>query len=303
MSKMLKPLFFATRPQTYPLAIASILYAQGLAYQQLGVFSAKNWLIAILTLLTAVILQIISNLANDYGDGIKGTDHYRDKNSPQRALASGMISASVLKTAIKICTFFSIVAGLLLLTIALDDMVDFVVFVGLGLLSVLGAFAYTMGKYPYGYWALGEFFVLIFFGYVGVFGAYYLQVSSFDNQTFALFLLASGAGLLCACVLYINNMRDVVADAKAHKTTLATLFGQQYMVYGYGVLFVLALMCLSAYGWYFKRSALWFLLGLPWYIYHLFAVYRWRHFPQKIGQLLKPLVLTIFFISILINFL
>lgn len=297
---MLKPLFFATRPQTYPLAIASILYAQSMAYRQLGDFSTKNWLIFILTLSIALMLQIISNLANDYGDGIKGVDNYRAASSPKRAIASGALSPQVLKNMLRICSLVTLVLGLALLLISINEIVDFLLFLVLGAMSILAAFAYTMGKYPYGYWAMGELFVLVFFGYVAVFGGYYLQVLSFTDRLVPLFWLASGAGLLCACILYINNMRDVLSDAKSQKITLATLL-KKHMTYGYIGLFVMALSCFAVYGWCFQQSVLWFLIGIPYYAYHLFMIHRWRYAPVNIGRLLKPTVLMVLILSLFIN--
>ena len=209
----------ALRLRTLPLAASSIIVGAGIAVNE-QVFSLSIFL---LSLVTALLLQILSNLANDYGDSVSGADDV-NRVGPERAMQTGVISHATMKYAILFTVGLTLLSGSILLFVALnDDLYSWLIFLGLGVLAIIAAITYTMGKLPYGYRALGDVAVFLFFGLLGVIGSFYLYAHSFD---WLLILPASSIGLLSAAVLNINNLRDVENDSKHNKTTLVVLFGR-----------------------------------------------------------------------------
>ena len=259
----------ATRPRTFPLAIASIICGNGLALSQLAESSSingRNIVVFALTLWVALALQILSNLANDYGDGIKGTDSFRDANSPERMTAQGLLQPNQFKRLIFGWALITFVSGVALITIGFDNLRDFLIFLGFGIVAIIAAMAYTMGKRPYGYRAMGEVAVLIFFGWLAVLGSIYLQ----SGQILLNHLLpATGCGGLAACVLFVNNMRDIYSDKQAGKITLAVLLGAKKMRVGYTLLIALSLLCYLLYGVIYNFYSLLWVLALPLIVKHL----------------------------------
>ena len=210
----------ALRLRTLPLAAASIILSAGLAAHA-QIFDP---LIFCISLITALLLQILSNLANDYGDSVSGADN-ETRVGPLRSMQTGLISANSMKKAIILTTVLVLFSGISLLIIALaSNLHAWLLFLLLGLLAITAAITYTMGKVPYGYRALGDLAVFIFFGLLGVLGSYYLYDLSFS---WSLLLPAISVGLLSAAVLNINNMRDMYTDKKANKTTLVVLWGRK----------------------------------------------------------------------------
>jgi 1,4-dihydroxy-2-naphthoate polyprenyltransferase len=218
MNKSFTIWFDAARPKTLPMALISILTGSTLAFAA-GHFS---WLVSLLALITATLLQILSNLANDYGDAVKGTDN-EARLGPMRAIQSGDVSLKDMKYAIIINVFFTIIAGLMLVLLALDSLESILVFIGLGVLSILAAIAYTVGNKPYGYVGLGDLSVFIFFGLLGVSGTYFLHTGHIE---FSLLLPSVGCGLLAVAVLNINNMRDIENDGLCGKRTIPVRLGE-----------------------------------------------------------------------------
>lgn len=209
----------ALRLRTLPLATASIIVAAGIAVHD-KIFDVTIFL---LSLTTALLLQILSNLANDYGDSVTGADD-QNRVGPLRAMQTGAITKKSMKFAIVLTTLLTLFSGLSLLKVALaGDLFSWLLFLGLGALAITAAITYTMGKVPYGYRALGDFAVFIFFGLLGVIGSFYLYGLS---ANWSLLLPASSIGMLSAAVLNINNIRDVENDTKYNKTTLVVIFGR-----------------------------------------------------------------------------
>lgn len=277
----------ATRPRTYPIAIASLAVSQSLAYRSLGGFGMTNWVLAFLMIYTALSLQILSNLANDYGDGVRGTDNLRHVDSPARLVGSGAVSFGRFRAWLLAWLVQTMVAGGVLIWLSPLTFGQVVLFFGLGAVSILGALGYTMGKRPYGYHALGEAAVLIFFGYVAVLGGYYLQVGRVDIAQN--FIIATGVGLLSACVMYINNLRDVKTDRLFGKMTLAVVLGR-YRIAGYLGLLSVAVLC---YFVHFYRSGgvgIWQMAGLLPLFWHIYQVVRDRSDPVRLGKQLKTIM-------------
>lgn len=169
----------AARPKTLPLALVSILTGSVLAYSA-GHFSLT---IAIMAFATATLLQILSNLANDYGDAVKGTDN-ENRLGPQRAMQTGAVSAKQMKQAIIFNIVLTAISGLVLVFYALSSPESIITFIGLGILAIIAAIAYTMGSKPYGYVGLGDISVFLFFGLLGVSGTYFLHTGHVDTTLF-----------------------------------------------------------------------------------------------------------------------
>jgi len=215
----------AARPRTLPLAIASILLGNFLAYAA-GKFS---FLTAILAILTTLLLQILSNFANDLGDSKNGVDN-KNRKVALRAVQTGKISPSEMKNAVIIAASLSFISGISLLYFALQyaNPQTIITFVMLGLLAILAAIAYTVGKKPYGYIGLGDLSVFLFFGWVGTFGTYYLQT---EILNYYILIPASGCGFLSVAVLNLNNLRDLENDRKTGKNSIPVRIGKTYGFY------------------------------------------------------------------------
>lgn len=213
----------AIRLRTLPLALASIAMGSFLAADE-GRF---NFTIFILAAITTIFLQILSNLANDYGDSLHGADSSL-REGPKRSVQSGIISAGSMKLAIVITAILSLLSGTILLYVSIDNMdTTFFIFFLLGIAAILAAMGYTMGKRPYGYAGFGDLFVLVFFGLIGVLGTCFLFTGYL--KTFH-FLPALTSGLFATAVLNINNIRDIESDAQAGKKSIPVRIGREKAV-------------------------------------------------------------------------
>lgn len=231
----------ATRPRTYPLALSGIVVANALAYSQIGNFDKTQWAVFALSLWVALGLQILSNLANDYGDAIKGTDSHR----PDRQISQHHFSPKVFKKIIITWAGLVFVCGVGLLWLSFNNLWMFLAFLVLGVLAIFGALLYTLGKNPYGYSGKGEIAVFIFFGLVNVLGGLYLQTQHIRVSD----VLASLAiGLLCVCVLMINNMRDISTDRMSKKFTLAVKLDKERISQLYRFLLLTAIFFILTFG-------------------------------------------------------
>lgn len=219
----------AFRLRTLPLAVSSIAMGGFLA----SAAGAFRWDIFLLCILTTIFLQILSNLANDYGDSIHGADGV-DRKGPSRAVQSGAVTMVQMRVAVIIFVLLSLFSGVTLLLVSFGlAWKGILFFFGLGVLSIIAAMAYTMGKRPYGYAGLGDLSVLIFFGFVGVLGSYYLFTK--NVTTFSL-LPALSCGLFSIAVLNINNIRDIDSDRKAGKFSIPVRIGREKAVLYHWVL-------------------------------------------------------------------
>ena len=222
----------AARLRTLPLSISGILLGSFIArWRLIEIGGNWDWKIFALAMLVTLLYQVLSNFANDYGDGVRGTDRFRDKNAEKRAIASGIISVKQMKMAVISTAILAMVMtmGLLYTAFFPHYILEFYVFIGLGILCILAAVGYTMGKKPYGYLGLGDIMVFIFFGWISVGGSYFLftKVWSWD-----ILLPASAIGMLSVAVLNLNNMRDLESDKLAGKNTLALRLGfKRAMIY------------------------------------------------------------------------
>lgn len=222
----------AARLRTLPLSLSGIIMGSFIAKWRLnedgGIW---DWKIFALALLVTLLYQVLSNYANDYGDGVKGTDAKRIGEAEARAVASGRITAQQMKNAVILFSVLSFVATIALLYLAFipEFMNEFYIFIGLGVASILAAIGYTVGKKPYGYMGLGDVFVFIFFGLVSVCGSYFLFTKTFSWD---ILLPGTAIGMMSMAVLNLNNMRDIESDRLSGKNSLALRIGfRNAMIY------------------------------------------------------------------------
>lgn len=237
---MIKAWLHAFRLRTLPLALACIGMAGFLA----AAADQFDLLLFVLCCLTTILLQILSNLANDYGDSVNGADH-ADRKGPMRAVQSGIISVAQMRKAVVVFVLLSLVCGLSLLWFSFGwNWRALALFFGLGLLSIAAAIGYTVGKKPYGYIGLGDISVLIFFGLVGVMGSYYLFTHS---VTWMELLPAISCGVFSIAVLNINNIRDIDSDRSAGKFSIPVRIGKPKAVTYHWVLLIIGLASAIVY--------------------------------------------------------
>ena len=233
------------RPRTLPAAVAPVLAGTGVA----AYLDGSVWWKALLALVVSVALQVGVNYANDYSDGIRGTDAVRV--GPLRLVGSGLARPAVVRRAALICFAIAGLAGL-----ALVIMTGHWWLLAVGVGCVLAAWFYTGGKRPYGYLGLGELFVFVFFGLVAVCGTAYVQVGRISLATV---LTGVGIGALTCAILVANNLRDIIGDAGVGKRTLATRLGDPRTRAFYLILVVIAALMIIVVA---TLTSIWALLGL-----------------------------------------
>ncbi|UBM58163.1 1,4-dihydroxy-2-naphthoate polyprenyltransferase [Marinilongibacter aquaticus] len=278
----MNPWISAARPRTLPLALASIFMGGFLAAYQ----NQFNGLIFGLACLTTILLQVLSNFANDYGDTQNGADS-ADRIGPARAVQSGEITAQQMWKGIVICGVLALLSGLLLLYFAFRDfsISQFGGFLALGLLCILAAYTYTAGKKPYGYAGFGDISVFIFFGLVGVLGSYYLFTKQLD---WLIILPAISCGLLSTGVLNLNNIRDINSDKAAGKLTIPTRIGKNKAILYHWLLLAIALLSILVFAQIADHVSYYFLLAFPLFLINAIRIKR----IENPDPLLKQLALS-----------
>lgn len=292
----LKNWLSAFRLRTLPLSLSGIILAAFLAIQN-NVFDSA---ILILAIFTTLSLQILSNLANDYGDGVKGTDN-EDRIGPKRAIQSGHISPSSMFKAIKINVVITIVFAALLIYAAfgLSYVVYSIIFFVLGGLAIYAAIRYTVGDNAYGYKGLGDVFVFLFFGLVSIIGSYVLFAKQIDP---VVFLPACTIGFLSTAVLNLNNLRDYESDKKSNKNTLIVKIGiKNGKIYHY-FLIIAAIVLSASFGILYYSSPYNFIYVIAYIplLIHLKTVYKTKD-TKQLDPELKKVALTTFVLSILLG--
>lgn len=283
----------AIRPRTLPLSLAGIIFGSAIAFIE----GFINWTIFTFAILTTLLFQILSNLANDYGDGVKGTDNH-ERVGPTRAVQSGIISQKEMKTAVIVTSLLSITSAASLIYFSSKEMPTTVIwsYAGLAIFCIIAAITYTVGKRAYGYHGLGDIMVFIFFGLVSVLGVYSLYTKAFDWNNV---LPATAIGLLSVAVLNLNNMRDYASDKKAGKNTLVVKMGVDYAKL-YHTLLVLASLVMLFFFLLETHSAIHFIALLPAVslFLHLMKVAKVRT-TKDFDPELKVVALSTFAISVL----
>jgi 1,4-dihydroxy-2-naphthoate polyprenyltransferase len=283
----------AARPRTLPLALSSTMLGSLLAAAD----HTFNWSVFILASLTTVLLQILSNLANDYGDFINGKDT-PERIGPQRMVQSGQITPQRMVKALVGLVAITLITGSALVLVGTNGAAtsSTICYFLMGIAAIIAALKYTVGKNPYGYRGLGDVSVFIFFGLMGTIGTYYLHT---HQMKFDLVLPATSIGLLSTGVLNLNNLRDEQSDRQAQKRTLVTIIGRSRAKIYHMMLLVTAVITGLAYtilnfqsGYQFL-----FLIPLPLLFQNITTVLRYTR-PTELNAELKKLSLSTLLFSL-----
>ncbi|WP_179336000.1 1,4-dihydroxy-2-naphthoate octaprenyltransferase [Winogradskyella costae] len=292
----IKPWLSAMRLRTLPLSVSGIILGGCFAFYN-GKFNP--WVFG-LAILTTIALQILSNLANDYGDGVRGTDN-DERVGPQRALQSGAITPEEMMDGIKLNIVIVIMLTMALIWSAFNaaSILYMLLFLILGGLSVFAALNYTMGSSPYGYRALGDVFVFVFFGLISTLGSYLLFTHRLDH---VVVLPAISIGLLSVGVLNLNNMRDIDSDTNADKITLAIKLGKKGAKrYHYALIFsAMLITVLFSILYYVEPYNFMYLLAFIPLLIHAKKI-KAAQKPNDFDSQLKILALSTFLMAILLG--
>lgn len=293
----------AARLRTLPLSVSGIIVGSMYALRPTDDYETPtdvfSWKVFGFAILTTLGFQVLSNFANDYGDGVKGTDN-ADRVGPMRAIQSGLISPQAMKTAIILTSVLTLFSAMLLIYFAFGDSNLFYSFfyLALGIVAIASAIRYTVGSKAYGYRGFGDVFVFIFFGLVSTLGVNFLYSKEID---FELFLPATAIGFLSVAVLNLNNMRDEASDRKSNKNTIVVQMGgakakkYHYFLIVAAMILVLLFAFLSEYRW---DQYLFVLAFIP-LIKHLSTVSK-NNEPKLLDPELKKVALSTFALSILL---
>lgn len=285
----------AMRLRTLPLSVSGIIVASSFAAYN-GCFNIQIFMLAILT---TISLQILSNLANDYGDGVKGTDDAH-RIGPERAIQSGKITPHAMFEAIKLNILICIMLSFLLIFSAFGSQhfLLTLLYFALGIGSVIAAIRYTIGGKAYGYRGLGDVYVFIFFGLVSVIGCYVLYAKTVHH---VVFLPAIVIGLLSVAVLNLNNMRDINSDKASGKNTLAVKFGIKKAKKYHFFLIISAIIVSALWGILYFTSPfnlIYFVAYIP-LLKHIKTLKN-NNEPKALDPELKKVALSTFLLSVLL---
>ncbi|WP_426063126.1 1,4-dihydroxy-2-naphthoate octaprenyltransferase [Flavobacterium sp. DSP2-3-1] len=295
----------AARLRTLPLSVSGIIVGSmyALAHPTDNILTPTevfNWRLFGFAILTTLGLQILSNFANDYGDGMKGTDN-EDRVGPKRTIQSGVITPQAMKRAIIITSALTLLSAMLLIYYAFSDtnLWYSLFYLILGILAIISAIRYTVGNTAYGYKGFGDIFVFVFFGLVSTLGVNFLYSKQLD---FELVLPAIAIGLLSVGVLNLNNMRDEASDSKSNKNTIVVkIGGAKAKIYHYFLIvtaMVLVLIFAIVDDFHFDQYL--FLLAYIPLSKHLITVYK-NQIPKELDPELKKLALSTFALSVLLS--
>ena len=285
----------AARLRTLPLSVSGIIVGSMYAMSQ----AMFNWKIVIFALTTTLGFQVLSNFANDYGDGIKGTDN-ADRIGPKRAIQSGTISPKAMKNAMIVTSILTLISAILLIYCSFKGnyFIYSLLFLVLGIAAIASAIRYTVGNTAYGYRGYGDLFVFVFFGLVSTVGVYFLFAKKIDWQ---LILPAIAIGFLSVGVLNLNNMRDEASDRKSNKNTIVVKIGaaKAKKYHFFLIISAMVLVVIFALIAHFRFDQYLFLLAYIPLVKHLVTVYKNQE-PRSLDPELKKLALTTFSLSILL---
>jgi 1,4-dihydroxy-2-naphthoate octaprenyltransferase len=304
----------AARVRTLPLSVSGIIvgsfYALSIPTDEvLTPTNVLSWKIFGLLILTTVGLQILSNFANDYGDGVKGTDN-EDRVGPKRAIQSGAITPAAMKKAIIITAMLTLLSAIILIYTAFHFkyFCYSVVFLILGIMAIASAIRYTVGKGAYGYKGYGDIFVFVFFGLVSTFGSYFMYTKELN---WLLLLPSFSIGFLSVGVLNLNNMRDEESDRKSSKNTIVVKKGgawaKRYHFFLVTTAMILMLLFVLIFDYYidqahpeeFNFDIYFFMVAYFPLTSHLITLYRNKN-SKLLDPELKKLAISTFLLSVLV---
>ena len=276
------------RLRTLPLSTAGVLLGILLATAD---YHVSVW-VALLIVLTTISLQILSNLSNELGDVLHGTDT-EDRQGPQYGLNSGELTIKDMKLLIKIAVAVCVVSGLAMTWVSFGTIFEMapILVLLLGAAAIMGAMTYTLGRNPYGYRGLGDLFVFLFFGIVSVAGSYF--VAAHEISSWKIFLPAAAIGFFSVAVLNVNNIRDMKTDA-VNRVTVAIRLGECRAKIYQTILIVLGWVAMIVFcllrifdPWHYL-----FVLTLPLYVMHVIGV--WKRHDKDLDPMLPLLVMSTF---------
>ncbi|MAU63043.1 MAG: 1,4-dihydroxy-2-naphthoate octaprenyltransferase [Flavobacteriaceae bacterium] len=296
MASKLNVWISAARLRTIPLSVSGVL---------IGSFSSLNdnkfnLSIFLLAILTTASYQILSNFANDYGDGVKGTD--KKRIGPKRALQSGEIKENEMKNLVIISALVCFLLTIILVSISFkNNFINLALFIFLGILAIISAIKYTIGSNAYGYVGLGDVFVFIFFGLVSVLGSNFLFTSYFN---FSLIYPACVIGFLSVGVLNLNNMRDIKNDFENKKNTLVVIIGLPKSKIYHSALLILSIILMLKFHFLIKIKSvlltIFFILLVLALLFQAYKVYKVSH-EKDFDLYLRPLVFSVFLYAIILS--
>jgi 1,4-dihydroxy-2-naphthoate octaprenyltransferase len=277
----------AARPRTLPLALSGIIMGCGLAW----FYGAINIMVSVLAIITATLIQIFSNFANDYGDSQKGTDN-ENRIGPTRTLQSGEISQKEMKKGMLLIGVLSFLSGVWLVYLGTwhHSKIAFFAFIGLGILSLIAAYFYTAGEKSYGYIGLGDIAVFLFFGLLPVIGVFYLNTGFLNVEVI---FPALSLGLFSTGVLNLNNMRDIENDEQSGKITIPVRLGKKKSLFYHNSIIILG--WITGFGFTLLQNhsnwQLIYLITLPFFAFDLININKIR-VAQELDPFLKRLALS-----------
>lgn len=293
MMKRLKYHIMAMRLRTLPLSLAGVILGLMLAAADYHV----RWGVVIFTILTTVSLQILSNVSNELGDALRGTDR-ADRQGPGYTLSTGLLEPKDLKRMIWVHVVLSVCFGLAMIKCSFGTLLSLesILLMILGACAISCAMKYTLGRNPYGYRGLGDVFVFIFFGIVAVLGSYF--VAAHDIPSMYLLLPAASMGAFSVAVLNVNNIRDMKTDV-ATRVTVPIKIGEKWAKVYHTALIMAGWVCMFAYA-FSRMYSLWhylFVLTLPLFAAHLAGV--WKRHGKDLDPMLPLLVMSTFLFALL----
>lgn len=295
----IKAWFAAARLRTLPLSVSGIIVGSALGVEKQNTFQFWETTIFWLAILVTIGFQVLSNFANDYGDGVRGTDAKRQGEN--RMVASGIISPKQMKIGMIITGIITFFLATILIFMAFGNksfIISFIFF-NLTIVSIIAAVKYTVGKKAYGYSGLGDVFVFLFFGMLSVLGSYYLFTHSLNWH---LLLPASAIGCFSTAVLNLNNMRDIESDSVAGKNTLVVKLGIDKAKKYHAFLLLFGMVCAIIYVAINYRESLQFLFIVAFipFLLNIKTVFKNKS-PMLLDSELKKVALSTFLFAILFS--
>lgn len=291
----MKKWIHAFRLRTLPLSLSGIIMGGSLSYES---NTELNFVLFILALITTLLFQILSNLANDLGDSLKGTDN-SNRIGPSRSIQSGVISQKSMKKAIYLFSLLSLISASILILLGTQKMSQEIMFIYfcLAITAIVSAITYTIGKKAYGYHGFGDLFVFIFFGCVSVIGSFVLFTNEFE---FSILLIAVSMGSLSTMVLNLNNMRDIINDKECDKRTLVVKLGLKKAKIYHLCLFLMSFLSLCIYTLFYTSEIGYWMTLIPFGLLyaHILKVFKTNN-SKDFDPELKKVALSTFSIALL----
>ena len=293
----IKPWILAARPKTLFAALAPIIIGLSISFK---IFDKQiDWIIAVITIISAILIQIGSNYANDAYDYLKGVDNKKIRKGPKRMAEEGILSPQAILNMMYLIFIISVFTGIYLVQVGGWPIVV------IGLSGIFFAITYTGGPFPLGYNGLGDIAVFIYFGLVSTWGTIYLQSQSIANSVYIsdyileIILASCAIGFLNTAILVVNNLRDYKSDKSFRKKTLVVIFGESFGCYQYTSLLILSIIAFASLGILFNNYWLLGMLILNLVLSSYLIIKIFNHQNINLNQLLEKTAKFVFLSSLL----